>query len=93
MQLSPAWTEEGKKLDVEDLRTKYDKGNDYGMSKIGKAEWNVQADAFMKTATGKTLAEVKALVAENGAPQGDLATAGCTMAIGDMIAAATAATK
>ena len=87
MQLSPAWTEDGKKLDVEDLRTKYDKGTDYGMSKIGKAEWNVQADAFMKTAAGKTLAEVKALVAENGAPQGDLATAGCTINVYEFMAA------
>lgn len=87
MQISTAWTEDGKKLDVEDLRTKYDKGTDYGMSKIGKAEWNVQADAFMKTAAGKTLAEVKALVAENGAPQGDLATAGCTINVYEFMAA------
>ncbi|MBR2875883.1 MAG: hypothetical protein IKC01_01980, partial [Clostridia bacterium] len=91
-QIKTAWTSEGKVIATEELRTKYDKGADYGMAAAitydakndkngdGKTlEWNEQADAFMATAKGKTLEEVKAFVAEDGYAQGDLATAGCTI--------------
>ena len=47
----------------------------------------------MATAKGKTIAEVKALMGEDTYAIGELATAGCTMNIGDMIKAATAAAK
>ena len=97
VDLQPKWTEDGKIVALEDLRTKYDLGKDYGMggnpyaqdvNNDGKVlEWNEQADAFMKTATGKTLAEVKAFVAENGATSGDLATAGCTINVAEFMAA------
>ena len=95
-QIKPTWTSEGKCIAVEDLRTKYEKGTDYGMAAYGKKhdgsegkalEWNEQADAFMATAKGKTLAEVKALMAEDGYAQGDLATAGCTIKVNDFVAA------
>ena len=94
-QIKPSWTEDGKKVDVEDFRTKYDKGDDYGMAKAavdkngdGKSlEWNAQADAFMATAAGKTVAEVKALMTEDGYTTGDLATAGCTIHVTDFVAA------
>lgn len=95
-QIKPSWTSEGKVVAVEDLRTKYDKGTDYNMAKFGKKhdgsegkplEWNAQADEFMKAATGKTLAEVKALMADDGYAQGDLAAAGCTIHVTDFVAA------
>lgn len=95
-QIKTAWTSAGKVIAVEDLRTKYDKGTDYNMAAFGKKhdgsegkplEWNAQADAFMATAKGKTLDEVKALMAEDGYAQGDLATAGCTIKVGDFVAA------
>ena len=95
-QIKTAWTSAGKNIAVEDLRTKYEKGTDYGMAAYGKKhdgsegkalEWNEQADAFMATAKGKTVAEVKALMAEDGYATGDLATAGCTIHVTDFIGA------
>ena len=94
-QIKPSWTEDGKKVDVEDFRTKYDKGTDYNMASGKKhddsegkpLEWNAQADAFMAAAKGKTLAEVKALMADDGYAQGDLAAAGCTIHVTDFVAA------
>ncbi len=97
VELKPTWTEDGKKNAVEDLRTKYDLGKDYGMSGNPHAadlngdgkvlEWNEQADAFMNVAKGKTLAEVKAFVAEDGVAKSDLATAGCTINVAEFMAA------
>ena len=46
--ISAQWTADGKAIAAEDLRTKYEKGTDYGMAKIGKKEWNVQADALQQ---------------------------------------------
>ena len=93
-QIKPTWTSEGKRIAVEDLRTKYEKGTDYGMAAYGKKhdgsegqplEWDKQADAFMATAKGKTLAEVKALMGEDTYAIGELATAGCTIHVADFI--------
>lgn len=94
-QIKTAWTQDGKVVATEDFRTKYDKGTDYGMAVVGidkngdgkSLEWNEQADAFMATATGKTLDEVKALMADDGYGTGDLATAGCTIHVTDFITA------
>lgn len=95
-QIKTAWTSEGKVVVTEDLRTKYDKGTDYNMAAYGTKhdgsegavkEWNEQADAFMATAKGKTLDEVKALMADDGYATGDLATAGCTINVTDFIKA------
>ena len=94
-QIKPSWTADGKKVDVTDFRTKYEKGTDYGMAAYGYdkngdnkvLEWNEQADAFMATAKGKTLAEVKAFVGEEDYATGDLATAGCTIKVGEFVAA------
>lgn len=95
-QIKPSWTEDGKKVDVEDFRTKYDKGTDYNMAAFGKKhdgsdgkalEWNVQADKFMELAVGKTLAEVKAYAGEDMYAIGDLAAAGCTINVADFIGA------
>ena len=95
-QIKTAWTSKGANIATEDLRTKYEKGTDYNMAAFGKKhdgtegavkEWNEQADAFMATAKGKTVAEVKALMAEDGYAQGDLATAGCTIKVNDFVSA------
>lgn len=95
-QMKPSWTEDGKKVDVEDFRTKYDKGTDYNMAAFGKKhdgsegkplEWNAQADAFMAAAKGKTIDEVKALMGEDKYAIGDLAAAGCTINISEFVGA------
>jgi hypothetical protein len=85
-----------------ELKTKLELGTDYGMAAYGAKhdgtegavkEWNEQAAAFDAALVGKTSADFAGFAAEDGYATGDLATAGCTMAIGDMIKAATAATK
>ena len=95
-QIKPSWTEDGKKVDVEDFRTKYDKGTDYNMAAFGKKhdgsegkplEWNAQADKFMELAVGKTLDEVKAYMGEDKYAIGDLAAAGCTINVAEFVTA------
>ena len=85
---------DGTTTGIEDLRSKYAKKEDYGMtvaSPIG-AEWYVQADAYCTYVAGKTAADLEAielvehnnhLVALNEA---DL-YAGCTMQVNSYIAA------
>lgn len=65
-----------------DLRSKYDKGTDYGMTKaspIGK-EWFEQADHLGESLEGKTVDEVKAVAidADGKATDADI-LAGCTI--------------
>ena len=95
-QIKSAWTSEGKVVATEDFRTKYELGADYGMAAYGKKhdgsdgaakEWYEQADAFMATAKGKTLDEVKAMMGADTYAMGDLAAAGCTISVGDFVAA------
>ena len=67
--------------DVEDLRTKYEKKEDYNMkgaSEIGK-EWYEQMDAFETFAKGKTADEITAAIGEDGYPSNADLKAGCTM--------------
>ena len=85
---------DGTTTGIEDLRSKYAKKEDYGMtvaSPIG-AEWYVQADAYCTYVAGKTAADLEAielvehnnhLVALNEA---DL-YAGCTMQVNSYIEA------
>jgi hypothetical protein len=85
---------DGTTTGIEDLRSKYAKKEDYGMtvaSPIG-AEWYVQADAYCAYLVGKTAADLEAielvehnnhLVALNEA---DL-YAGCTMQVNSYIEA------
>lgn len=95
-QIKPSWTEDGKKVEVEDFRTKYDKGTDYNMAAFGKKhdgsegkplEWNAQADKFMELAVDKTLDEVKAYMGEDKYAIGDLAAAGCTINVSEFVGA------
>lgn len=70
------------------LKTKDELGSSYGMkkaSKIGK-EWNEEAEAFAKYATGKTAAEIKGIaVNEKGEPTASDLTASVTISIGDFM--------
>jgi hypothetical protein len=79
-----------------EIKTKLELGTDYGMAAYGKKhdgsegavkEWFEQADAFMATATGKTLDEVKAMMGEDTYATGDLATAGCTISVAGFVGA------
>ena len=90
-QIKGSWKESGVVNATTDFRTKGEKGNDYGMSKTGKTEWYAQAAAFEGVVIGKTLAEIEALVAENGKGTDDVITAGCTISVGDFINAIVAA--
>lgn len=68
----------------EELLSKYEKGEDYGMksfSGIGK-EWNEQADHFASFVVGKKLAEVNTLDTADA----DL-TSGCTINVAGFVAA------
>ena len=85
---------DGTTTGIEDLRSKYAKKEDYGMtvaSPIG-AEWYVQADAYCAYLVGKTAADLEAieLVEHNGhlvaLNEADL-YAGCTMQVNSYIEA------
>ncbi len=91
-----AWTSEGKAVANTEVVSKYDLGTDYNMAAYGKKhdgsegavlEWFEQIDAFVATAKGKTLDEVKAFMTEDTYTTGDLAAAGCTISVGDIIKA------
>lgn len=47
-------------LSAVELRTKQEKKEDYGMSKIGAVEWYIQADAFAAGVVGMTADEIAA---------------------------------
>ena len=83
-----------------ELKTKGELGTDYNMAAFGSKhdgsegavlEWNVQAAEFDKALVGKTAADFAAFADETGYATGDLATAGCTINVADMIKAATKA--
>ena len=65
------------------ITTKGTLGDSYGMSAIGKTEWYKQAEAFASVAVGKTLDEVKALVAADYKGTEDVVNAGCTIYVSD----------
>jgi hypothetical protein len=83
------FTSKGKFTEAKDLRTKYEKGKDYGMVAYGgaKKEWFEQVDAFVSVAKGKNLEEIKALVATDGKGSTDVVTAGCTVFVTDFVKA------
>ena len=84
------FTADGKAVAVEgEISTKYEKGDNYGMKKYGKAEkeWFEQIDALVGVIKGKTLDEVKALVATESKGSDAVVNAGCTIAVADYIKA------
>ena len=83
-----------------EFKTKGELGTDYNMAAFGSKhdgsegevlEWDVQAAEFDKALVGKTAADFAAFADETGYATGDLATAGCTINVNEMIKAATAA--
>ena len=79
------------------VKTKLEKGADYGMAKDGAydanqdgvvKEWYEQAAAFDAACVGKDAKGIAALEGEGGLGVEDLQTAGCTIAITNMVAAA-----
>ena len=83
-----------------ELKTKGELGDAYNMAAYGKKhdgsdgkvlEWYAQAAAFDAAIEGKAAADFAALADAEGYGAGDLATAGCTINISDMVKAATAA--
>ncbi len=81
-----SFTFEGKCISAKSLKTKRELGDGYGMkgaSTIGK-EWYEQADAFASAAKGKTLEEIKAMLATG---EDEIVRAGCTIDTGDFITA------
>lgn len=86
---SLAFTSNGKYVEASETKTKYEAGKDYGMVAYGgaKKEWYEQVDAFTALVAGKTLQDVKALVATNGKGNDEVINAGCTIIISDFITA------
>lgn len=82
------FTNDGKAVKAADFKTKYEAGDAYGMVAYGNAkkEWFEQADAFAGVVKGKTLAEIKALVAGDKATD-EVINAGCTIDVADFIKA------
>ena len=83
-----AYTAEGKAITASEFKTKYELGDAYGMksewgSKVG--EWYEQADAFASVVVGKTVNEVKALLAADGKGTDEVIKAGCTMTITEFV--------
>ena len=83
------FTTEGKAVAKTEFKTKYELGKDYNMVTYGgaKKEWYEQADAFEAFVVGKTLDEVKALVAEGNKGTQDVVNAGCTIMIHEFVGA------
>ena len=83
------FTADGKAVANAEFKTKYEAGKDYNMVAYGgaKKEWFEQADAFETVVAGKTLAEVKALVAEGDKGTSEVIDAGCTIMIAEFVSA------
>ena len=83
------FTFDGKAVANEEFKTKYEMGADYNMVAYGGAvkEWYEQADAFAALVAGKTVDEVKALVAEENKGNDEVVNAGCTIMINEFVAA------
>ena len=83
------YTGDGKAIANDSFKTKYETGKDYGMVAYGGSakEWYEQADAFEGVVSGKTLDEVKALVAGENKGNDEVIAAGCTIAINEFVQA------
>ena len=93
MECSVAHTLDGKAIANEGFKTKGEQGADYGMVAWGGAskEWFEQADAFETVVAGKTLDEIKALVAEGNKGTDEVVSAGCTIMVHEFVKAIEAA--
>lgn len=93
MENSVAFTLDGKAVAGEGFKTKHEQGADYNMVAWGGAakEWFEQADAFETVVVGKTLNEIKALVAEADKGTDEVISAGCTIMVAEFVKAVEAA--
>ena len=84
-----SYTSAGKAVANTSFKTKYELGADYGMkSPYGSTkEWYEHVDAFCALVKGKTVSEVKALVAADGKNTDEVISAGCTIAASEFVAA------
>lgn len=82
-----SFTSDGKYVKAEEFKTKYETGKDYGMVTYGgsEKEWFEQVDAFCTLVEGKTLQDVKSLIASDGKGSDEVVNAGCTIVITDFI--------
>lgn len=83
------FTADGKFEGANDLKSKYELGDSYGMKAYGgaKKEWYEQVDAFVSVAQGKSLTEIKALKGEDKKGTETVVNAGCTIEISDFVLA------
>lgn len=82
------YTSGGKTDFKNEFLTKGELGDAYNMKAAGaKLEWYEQRDAFVKTVEGKSLREIKALVADGGKGTSSVISAGCTIVISDFVKA------
>jgi hypothetical protein len=80
---------------------KYELGSDYNMASYGQdlngdgtvKEYNEQIDVLTAAMAGKTASEIEAIAASNGYGNEDVQKAGCTINIGDLVAATLKAVK
>ncbi len=95
LALTGEYTSKGAALETKDFKTKRELGANYGMSKSTYdvngdgvvKEWFEQADIFATQIKGKTVDEVKALVAEGDRGAEEVQTAGCTIMISEFVLA------
>ena len=89
-------------LAATEIKTKLELGDNYNMAAYGKKhdgsegqpkEWYEQAAAFDAALVGKTADGFNALMDADGYGTGDLATAGCTIGVAEMVEAAAKAVK
>ena len=83
------YTADGKAVANDSFKTKREQGDDYGMVayQASDKEWYTQADAFETVVKGKTLAEIKALVADGNKGTDEVVNAGCTIMIHEFVKA------
>ncbi len=82
-----SYNADGTAVVADSFSTKYEQGDAYNMVAYGGAalEWYAQADAFCTLIAGKTIDEVKALLAEDGKGTDDVINAGCTITVSDFV--------
>ena len=87
--LTVKYTFDGKAIANDGFKTKYEQGADYNMVAYGGAakEWFEQVDAFESVVVGKTLDEIKALVAEGNKGTDAVVSAGCTIMVAEFVSA------
>lgn len=90
-----SFTPDGKAVDAPSFQTKYEQGDAYGMKIYGgaKGEWYEEADAFCALVEGKTMDDVKALVASDGKGTDEVIRAGCTISVSEFVMAIENAVK